>query len=146
MELHSISSSYIADCARYFLGISSETESGRWFTERAKACLSDDVQMTRSSAAQVVANIIQMYEMKLLEDKLDAGEVIKVGKNQIFRDKTDTKYPYVVEIFEFYEDYYNGKPMYSVLDGFVSFKEAYDAASWPPICRRRIRKKVGESE
>ena len=64
------------------------------------------------------------------ETAVRQGLTAKVGLNQIYFDKLDDLF--VVEKFEFYDGYKDtGKPMYSVLDGFATLKEAYEAALNP---------------
>lgn len=55
---------------------------------------------------------------------LKSGANLKVGKNQIFFDGEF----FVVEQFEWVED---GQDMFSVLDAFMDFEEAYKAALNP---------------
>lgn len=55
---------------------------------------------------------------------LKTGENLKVGKNQIFFDGEF----FIVEQFEWVE---NNQDMFSVLDAFMDFEEAYKAALNP---------------
>lgn len=54
---------------------------------------------------------------------------LKVGKNQIYFDDLGNSEPiFVVEKFEYEE---NGVDMFSVVDGFETFEEAYEVALNP---------------
>lgn len=62
---------------------------------------------------------------KLLKD----GNNLKVGKNQIYFNDYGTGEPcFIVEKFEYVQ---NGEDMFSVVDGFDTFDEAYDVALNP---------------
>jgi len=152
MDTQGIGNEYIADIARYALGIAPGTGDARWFCERARERWSEiDMSMqpiSYTEALRRVTELVSLFEMKQSVTKLKAGEIIKVGNNQIYFDKFDPDYPFVVEQFEFYDDYKGtGKPMYSVLDGFKTFLDAYEAAQSPANYRRRIAcKGTEESE
>jgi hypothetical protein len=60
-------------------------------------------------------------------EKLHKGGVIKVRKNQVFFDESNGVF--VVEQWEY--DDSDGTPMYSVLDGFLDFECAMEAAENP---------------
>lgn len=140
--LHEISHEYIADIARYALGFAPDSEDGKWFNERSAERWSISEQTQQISFAEALScafELVQLFEAKQCIAVLKMGEVVKVGKNQIYFNESDLEYPYVVEQFEFNDDYKGtGDPMYSVIDGYKSFQDAYNAAQRPINYRRRV--------
>ena len=68
---------------------------------------------------------MRLEDLKILienSDKQIRSEVVKVGKNQIYRDKD----VFIVEKYEFTDE--NGVDMFSVIDGYADIELAIRSA------------------
>lgn len=88
------------------------------------------------SSLNLESDIREITDREEIQSLIEGGYRY-VGKNRIYYDKDCPESPFAVEEFEFYDEYKGtNEAMYSVLDGFADYREAYKAAKSPSLYRK----------